>query len=209
MPKVQARKVWQAEVELEIERLALSVQYIEKGQGSRLKRYLVPTDWLDKDGETIVWDAGKRLKGWLKSVVATMKPTWKDRVQHGIVCKSLPNSGFIPIAKLSDIAPSRNWHSFQHKDMYDLNGLPEPNVEVITTEKGGSIFSMYYVLSKPVKVKVAIYGFAQGITWQNVKEWMETLGQIRGLGDKHTSSEAYGTFKVLSFELKEEKEVAF
>jgi len=209
VPRVQARKVWHAEAELEIERLALSVQYVEKGSGSRRKRYLTPTDWLAEDGETIIWNAGKRLKGWLKSVVATMKPSWRDKIQHGIVCKSLPNSGYVPIAKISDIAPSRNWHTFQHKDEYNLNNLPEPNVEVIVTERGGSIFAMHYVLSKPVKVNVAIYGYAQGIDWRTVKEWMKTLGAIRGLGDMHASSEGYGTFKVLKFKLISEKEIAF
>jgi len=209
MPRVAPRSVWHVETELEIERLALSVQYIEKGQGSKLRRCLVPTDWLAEDKKTIVWNAGKRLKGWLKETVATMKPSWRDKIQYGVVCKSLPNAGYNPIATISDIAPSRTWQTFQRKDEYDLNGLPEPEVEVIITERGQSIFAMHYVLAKPVKVGVTIYGFAQGIHWQTIKEWMQKLGEIRGLGDKHSSSEGYGTFKVLKFKKIKEEEISF
>jgi len=208
MPRVTSRTFWRAEVELKIERLALSVQYIEKGKGSRKKRYLVPTDWLADDGETIIFDVGERLKGWLKEQVATMKSSWKDRVQYGVVCKSLPNPGYVPIAKLEDIAPSRNWNSFQHKDEYELNGLPEPNVELVVTDRG-SIFALHYVLNKPVTVKAEIYSFAQGITPENVEEWLRVLGRVKGLGDMHNSSAGYGTFEVKSFKVIEEKELAF
>lgn len=207
MPKVTARSMWHAEAELEIDRLALSVQYIEKGKGSKKKRYLVPTDWLDED--KIVFDAGKRLKGWLKEQVATMKSSWKDRIQYGVVCKSLPNAGYVPIAELKDIAPSRNWISFQHKDEYDFNGLPEPNVEVVITDRGTSVFALHYVLNHPITVKVAIYSFAYGIRPENVEEWLTTLGKIKGLGDMHNSSAGYGCFEVKSFNIVEEKELSF
>jgi hypothetical protein len=198
--------MWAAEVELEIQRLALSVQYVERGVGSKAKRVLVPTDWLN--GDNIMLDVGKRLKGWLKEQVMTMKTTWRDKIQHGVVCKSLPTAGYIPIAKLKDIEPSRNWSSFQHKDEYDLNGLPEPNVEVIQTDRG-SVFSFHYVLDKPVTARAVIYCFASGITAQSVEEWLRTLGKVKGIGDLHNSSAGYGTFEVKSFKLIEEKEITF
>ena len=209
MPKVTARKVWKAEAELEINRLALSCQYIEKGRGSSKKRFLVATDWLDKDGETILWDVGKRLKGWLKQQIATMKTSWKDRIQYGMICKSTPKAGYVPIAKLTDIEPSRNWHSFQHAEDYTLNGLPEPNVEVIMTEQKRSIFAMYYVLKEPIKLKVQIFSYAYGVYPEIVEEWLRTLGSIHGLGDLHNSSEGFGCFHVLDFKVVEDKELAF
>lgn len=209
MPRITARKKWRADVELEIERLALSMQYVERGKGSNLKRYLVPTDWLEEDGKTIVWDVGKRLKGWLKDIVGTMKSTWKDRIQYGVICKSLPEAGFIPIASIEDIAPSRNWENFQHKDMYDLNKLPKPNVEVIITERGTSVFALYYVLSKPVIVKASVHCFAYGIEPETVETWLKEMGIIKGLGDMHSSSAGYGCFKVRSFKIVEEKEIPF
>lgn len=209
MPKVSPRKVWKADIDLEIERLALSVQYIEKGKGSSKNRHLVPTDWLDDDGETILFDVGKRLKGWLKEQVATMKSSWKDRVQYGVVCKSLPEPGYVPIANLNDIAASRNWESFQKKEDYVLGDLPAPNVEMIITERGSSIFAMHYVLQNPVSVKARIYCFAYGIRPDSVKEWLETLGEIKGVGDMHSASAGYGCFKLKSFKIVEEKELSF
>lgn len=209
MPKVTARNMWHAEVELEVERIALSVQYDERGKGSVKKRYLVPTDWLDVDKKTIMFDAGKRLKGWLKEQVATMKTSWKDRIQYGVVCKSLPTAGYIPIASLEDIAPARNWHTFPHREDYDLNGLPEPNVEVVLTAEGRSIFALHYVLKKPVTVKVAIYSFAYGVRTEIVEEWLKVLGVVKGLGDMHNSSAGYGTFTIKSFKMAEEKELNF
>jgi hypothetical protein len=200
---------WHVEVELEVERLALSVQYVQKGQGSKVKRILVPTEWLDVDEKTIIWDAGKRLKGWLKEQVVTMKPSWRDRIQNGVVCLSLPTHGFNPIAKLEDIAPSRNWRTFSHREEYDLNGLPEPNVEVIRNTEGKTIFAFHYVLSKPVTVKVAIYSIAGGVRPESVEGWLREIGPMKGLGDMHTSSTGYGLFTLKSFKVAEEKELNF
>lgn len=208
MPKVTARRKWKAEVELEIDRLALSCQYVEKGRGSQTKRCLAATDWLDEDGK-IVWDVGKRVKGWLKEQITTMKSSWKDRAQYGVVVKSLPTPGYVPIATLMDIAPSRNWSSFQRAGDYDLNNLPKPNVELIITDKGTSVFALHYVLSKPVTVRCTIYGFAYGITPEVVEGWLRDLGEIKGLGDMHSSSASYGCFTVKRFEVIEDKEIAF
>lgn len=208
MPRVTARRKWKAEVELEIERIALNCQYIEKGRGSQKKRHLVPTDWLDEDGN-IVWDVGKRVKGWLKEQVATMKKSWKERVQYGIVAKSLPQPGYVPIATIKNLAPSRNWHTFRKQGEYELGELPEPNFELIRTEKGASVFALHYVLNKPITVKCHIYGFAYGITPENVEQWMRELGIIKGLGDMHNSSAGYGCFTVKNFKVLEDKEIDF
>lgn len=209
MPKVSSRNVWHAEVELEICRLALSVQYMERGLGSKKKRILIPTDWLDKDGQTIIFDLGKRLKGWLKAFIASSKKSMVDTVQHGVICKSLPQAGYIPIATLNDIQHSRTWHSFPHRGEYDLNGLPEPEVEPIQTKIGTMIFSMWYVLGKPIVAKAMIYSFAYGIRPEAVENWLRVVGEIKGLGDKHSSSEAYGCFTVKNFRLVNEQELSF
>lgn len=207
MPKVTARKKWKAEVELKVFRPALSVQYVEKGTGSSVKRCLVPTDWLDDDGN-IVWDVGKKVKGWLKEQVATMKSSWKDRIQFGLICKSLPEPGYVKIATLKDIAPARNWKTFSKADLYDLNKLPEPNVEMIQTDRG-SIFAFHYVLLNPITVRFLIYCFAYGTTPQVVEGWLRELGEVKGLGDMHNSSAGYGCFTVNSFKVLEDKEINF
>jgi len=196
-----------AKVELEVFKPALSVQYVEKGTGSSKKRHLVPTDWLDGNGN-IVWDVGKKVKGWLKEQVATMKSSWKERIQYGVVCKSLPEPGYVKIATIKDIAPPRNWHTFSNTDQYDLNDMPEPNVEVVKTDRG-SVFAFHYVLLNPITVKCLIYSFAYGVTPKVVEGWLRDLGEIKGIGDMHNSSAGYGCFTVKAFEVLEDKEIAF
>jgi hypothetical protein len=210
MPKVEARIRWDAEVELQIENMALAAQYIEKGHGSENKRYLTATDWLDQDGKTIVLDVGKRLKGWLKEVVKTMKPTMADRVNYGLAVKSLPTPGYVPVASIDQIRASKSWKTFQHKDKYVLNGLPEPEVEVIVTKdpKKPSIFALHYVLEKPVTTKAVIYCLgATGFRPDAVKGWLETLGPLKGLGDLHNSG--FGYFTVKDFKVVNEVELKF
>ncbi|GAI27424.1 unnamed protein product, partial [marine sediment metagenome] len=140
--------------------------------------------------------------------VATMKTSWKERIQYGVVCKSLPNIGYVPIATLEDIAPTRNWDNFNHKDDYNLNGLPKPNVDLVMLE-GRSAFTFHYVLKKPVRVKASIYSFAYGVNPSIVKDWLKQLGEIKGLGDKHNSSEGYGCFTVKAFNVVKDTEIAF
>lgn len=209
VPKVTGRRFWKAKVAFEIDRLALAVHYTEKGTGSERKRHLIPTDWLDQDGNTIIWDVGKRLKGWLKQQIATMKSSWRNRIQYGVVCKSLPEPGYNAIGELSDILPSINWHSFSERSNYEVNELPEPNVEQITTEKKRSLFTLHYVLGKQIHVSAEIYCYAYGVHPESMEDWLRTLGIVHGLGDMHNSSAAYGTFSVKKFEITEDKEIRF
>lgn len=207
MPRVEAREVWKAKVKLKIERLALALQYREQGAGTKLKRHVVPTDWLDSDSKTILLDVGKKLKGWLKEQILTVKPSMAKRIQYGVVCKSLPNHGPIPIATVKDIAPSKSWRSFKDAELYELDGMPEPETEFIITREGKSVASIYYVLSKPAEVEVEIQSFAMGVNPDAVRDWLETLGPIRGLGDKH--SQGFGTFELLSFGEVERRKLTF
>ncbi len=205
--KIETRRKWTVIAELEITRPALSVQYVDKGTRSQKKRHFCPTDWLVNDTD-IVWNVGKKMKGWIKEQVTTMKKSMADSVQYGIVCKSLPKAGYVKIAELSDIAPSRNWASFNNKDEYVLGDLPEPNVELVQT-KTGSAFTFHYVIGTPVLVKTKIHGFAHNITPEALKNWMENLGEIKGLGDRHNSSEGYGTFTLKSYEIVEDMQIQF
>jgi hypothetical protein len=192
--KAEPRTVWEADVTLSVEKIALAAQYVESGKGSQTKRNLVATDWLDHDKKTIIFDTGKRLKGWFKEQALTLGgQTKRDLLSYGVICKSLPKSGFAPIANISEIAKSRTWESFSHKDDYVLGTLPAPEVEVIITEHG-SIFSLYYVLEKPIDLQARIFSFARGLGPDLVKDWLQKLGEAKGLSDKHNSSAGYGTF---------------
>lgn len=210
MPRISAtsRQRWDAEVDLVIHKIALSAQYVERGKGTATRRYLVATDWLDTDKKTVIFDVGKRLKGWLKEQIFTLKPSLRDKIQFGVICKSLPETGFNAIATIEDFEPSRSWESFKDANKYDLNGLPAPNVECIQTQTKTSIFAMHYVIHKDVEVKARIYCFAQ-IADSAMESWLKTLGQIKGLGDKHNSSEGYGCFDVKDFHMIKTEEINF
>ena len=210
MPKAEPRKTWVALATLEIERPALSVQYVEEGKGSNKRRILAHTGWLDADGETILMDVGKRLKGWLKAQAMTLGgETKRDTLGYGVVCKSLPQAGYVPIAKLSDILPSRSWESFSHKGEYILNHFPAPEVEAILTTEGRSVFSFHYVIGKPVTAQAKIYCFARGFTPDNMKNWLVELGPIKGIGDKYSSSEGFGTFTLKEWKVESNRELLY
>lgn len=206
MPKTEPRKIWHAEVTLIISRLALAVQYLEEGRGSNKKRVLKATDWLDADGKTVRLDAGKRLKGWVKEQALTLGgETKRDLVGFGVSAQTSPSPGFVPVGTLDDLAPSSTWGSFKDKDTYMLNGFPPPEVEGMITTEGRSVYAMFFVLAKPVQVKVKVSCFARGFTHEQLKDWMEQLGGLKGLGDKHNSSSGYGLFSVKEFKFIGEK----
>lgn len=207
MPKVEPREVWKARAKLRIQGLALALQYVERGRGSKIKRHIAPTDWLAKDGETILIDVGKKLKGWFKEQMKTLKPSMVPKLQYGLVCKSLPTSGFVPIAKLSNISKETNWDTFAEKESYELGDLPKPNADFVVTPDGRNVTSCYYVLENPIEVEVVIQSFAAGVHPDAVKDWLESLGPIRGLGDKHSAG--FGTFELLEFKEVERKELTF
>jgi len=209
MPKVESRDVWKAKAKLRLNRVAFSLQYKEVGHGTAKRRIVIPTGWLGQDGKTIRFDVGKRLKGWLKEQMTTVKPSLVPRVQYGVVCRSLPKVGMVQVATIDDVAPSRTWASFKDAENYDLDGKPEPEAEFLISKDGRSVSALYYVLGKPIEVEVEIQSFANGVRSEAVENWLRTLGSMKGLGDKHNVSEAFGTFEVLSYEVTERKELKF
>ena len=217
MAKIEKRDVWRAEVTLELSRIAFAAQYEERGKGSERKRYIIPTNWLADDGKTLLFDVGKRLKGWIKEVVLTTKPSLAKKIQYGLFAKSLPKPGLNPLqlvengkyATLDDIAPSKTWKNFQYKDLYELGSFPEPEVEhLISGTTGTSIFRQFYVLEKNVIAKANIFCLAQ-ISPNVIESWLREIGEYKGLGDCHSAPECYGTFTVRDFHTIEEKKIVF
>lgn len=207
--KAEPRQIWEADATMHVEKLAFSVQYIEHGKGSQSKRYITPLDWLDLDKKSIVFDTGKRLKGWLKQQAYSLGgDTRRDAVSYGVVCKSLPEPGYVKIGELSDIAQSRTWDSFQKKDDYNLNGFPAPEVAAMLSKEGRSIFAMWYIIQKPIDLSAKIFSFGRGLRPDLIKNWLETVG-INGLGDKHNASEGYGSFTLKDWKFLGERPIEY
>lgn len=202
MVKQIARYVWNGEVTLELQNLNLAVSYDEVKRGGRTVRVFKPTDWLDEKGN-IIFDSGKRLKGWFIQQARTVKPSLADILRHGIKCNSIPTQGQVPVAKISDISPNKN---FLEKDKLEYYLSPEtekigyPFKEVFSVPDGSkkrSVFSFHYVINKPIIVKVKIHSFARGFLPETAKEMLNKLGPIMGLGDGY--AQGYGCFEMKDF----------
>ena len=222
MPKVESRDFWQVKLGIKIKRLAFATQSPERGSGSEKRRYLAPTNWLADDNETILFDFGKRLKGWFGEVIKTIKPSMSDKFRFGLFCKSIPNEGMNPLflsddknntAKMSDFNESQTWKTFGGKDLYELNHskikYPEPEINHMTSGTTGmSMFQLFYVLKPDVIVNGEIFSYVQ-IAPDAIEQWMKEIGSYKGLGDLHNVPEGFGTFQVEKFEVIKEGKLRF
>jgi hypothetical protein len=201
--------MWQNDITLTVEDLTFAAQY-EEGKGSA-PRVLRDTGWLDEDGETLLLDVGKRLKGWMKEQARTLGgETKSDSVRMGLSIQSLPTPGLVRLpATVADFRPSRSWDRFQKRDQYKLNGFPAPEVEVISAIDGSPRFALSYTLAKPVEVSARIFCFVPSLDWERVENWLAILGQVKGLGDRHNDSAAYGRFVIKASGKPVEKEIKY
>lgn len=191
---------WEATVELELSNLAFSLQTADEGRGATKKR-IFSADWLN-DGK-IMFNPAQRLAGWLRKQLPLVRSSYQDQVQ---ALKVFPFEGnlWTPIADIKDLTGADK----PPEDSFELpEGLPYPLKQfiVVRDARGGQrvTTTYWYVLAKPVTVKVKIISFARGITADMVKEALSKLGRATGLGDKH--SVGHGTFIIKSFEAKEER----
>jgi hypothetical protein len=196
MPKAAPRQMWRNDVTLTVEELTFAAQY-EEGKGSA-PRILRDTGWLDADGKTLLLDVGKRLKGWMKEQARTLGgETKSDAIRMGLSIQSLPAPGLVRLpATVADFRPSRSWDHFQKREQYKLNGFPAPEVEVISAIDGSPRFALSYTLGKSVDISARIFCFVPSLDWERVENWLTVLGQVKGLGDRHNDSAAYGRFAV-------------
>lgn len=200
MPALAPAYFWEANVELEIQNLAFSLQMKDEGRGATKKRIFL-TDWL-KDGQ-IMWNPAQRVAGWLHKQLPLVRSSYRDQVQ---ALKVFPADGklWMPIGKATDLTGSDT----APEESFELpKGLPYPMKQfiMVTDAKGGkrSAPTYWYELNKPITVKVKIISFARGITPDMVQEALSKLGKASGLGDKH--SVGYGTFTLKGFEAKQER----
>jgi hypothetical protein len=188
---------WEAEVELEISNVAFTIPYDERRVGSRAIRTFKPR--CIKDGK-VLFDVGKKLRGWIKEQVRTVKPSAFEAVQYGFKAFSLPEAGEVPIADAKELIGDDDFPEKFRSEYEVPNGLPYPFMETIMIKDSKSIkstFSFYYVLPKAVRVKAKLFCFARNITPEVVKDLMDKLGGYTGLGDRH--AHGYGNFRVISF----------
>lgn len=201
MPQAKKRYVWEADVSLELRNLALAIRSKKGKKGSREVYFLSPQDWYDGDG-SIIFDVGKRLRGWFVQQGTTAKKSLGEALRYGLKCDSVPTPGFVPVAKLSDITASSHNEIDQDKYYFDetIKKLGPPFVEAFTVKEGTKlrpVFSFHYTIDKPIKVDAKIYSFASNFMPEGAEEMLSKLGHILGLGDRH--AQGFGCFKLLKF----------
>lgn len=207
--KLKPIGMWRGKATIEISNLRLSTTYDEIKRGSRLIRTLVPQGWLSEDGKSIMWDVGKRTKGWFVTQMKTLRPSAEGTIKHGLKCESLPNPGPVAIAKVSDMKPGPE---FSNKDKIEYElcnefksvGWPEKEAFAVTQgRQTRALFAYYYTLKNPVSVSFNIYSMARNFSPDSAKEMLTKCGIIAGVGDGY--AQGYGTFKLKDFEAKEEE----
>lgn len=201
MPQAKKRYVWEAEVALELRNLALAVKSEKGKSGSRDIYILSPQDWCNNG--KVIFDVGKRLRGWFVQQGTTAKKSLGEALRYGIKCDSLPQPGFVPVAKLTDITTSPSFSVDLDKYHLDdtLKKLGNPFIEAFSVREGTKIrpvFSFHYTIDKPIQVKAKIRSFASNFMPESAREMLENLGQIVGLGDRH--SQGFGCFELKKFE---------
>jgi hypothetical protein len=202
MVKTKPTYVWSAEATLEMQNLNLAVTYDEMKRGGRTVRVFKPHDWMGNDGDVLL-DPGHRLKGWFKQQAKTIRPSLADCLQYGLKCKTLPKTGLMAVAKLSDIQSNDNFAEKDKTEYYlspELEKVGYPFKEVFSFKDKGttrSVFTFHYVIDKPITVKVQILSFARNFRPEGAEEMLKKLGSIMGIGDGY--AQGYGCFELKNF----------
>jgi hypothetical protein len=212
--KAEPTQYWEAEVELQVfTQLGFSVMIDEfKEKSVKIKEVRMDNFVYEHDGKQMVcFDIGKRLKGWIRQTLATVKgksSVITDRSQHGLWCKSKPDVGFIPIAELSELQGMTRPDNVTRELKLPEGMTVYPQHEYGLADGGKRSFTaFFYTLPPPRILHASITSFVKGIDPDFIKDLCETIGQHAGLGDRHSQA-GMGLFKVNSWDMKEERQIA-
>jgi hypothetical protein len=212
--KAEPTQYWEVEAELEVfTPLGFSVMIDEyKEKTKKIKEVRVDNFVMEVDGKQMVcFDTGKRLKGWIRQTLATVKgkaSVITDRSQHGLWCKSQPDVGFVPIAELSELKGMTRPDNVT-RDLTLPEGLEVyPHHEYGLADGGKRSFTaFFYTLPPPRKLNASITSFVKGIDPDFIQDLCNTIGQHAGLGDRHSQA-GMGLFKLLNWDMKENRQIA-
>lgn len=202
MPVASPVFFWEADVVIETKNLAFSPQTTDEGRGALAKRVFTAA-WL-MDGK-IWFNPSKRLSGWLKLQLPLARSTYAHQIGAVKVFPADNDGEFIPIANVSELIGGTTSldRNYQLPD-----GLPIPFWTYIQVpqERGAGTRTAptyWYELNKLIKHKVRILSFARGISPEIVREALDKLGRVTGIGDKHSIGK--GRFRLVEFQSKQEK----
>lgn len=213
MRKATPQFFWEAEAEIKIlatPGLAFAVQSKERKEAIKGTKFYEFDfgEWLNGDSK-VVFDIGKRLRGWFKTTAKTVRPSLGDTLQYGLRCLSMPTIGAIEIADKKELEGMKGEPDVDLAKGYRLPqdmDLSYPKKEVFVTGSGKemrSVFSFHYVLPVEKELQVKIISFARNFTPEAAQWMLGKFGKVQGVGDRY--AQGYGLFELVSFEAKSEE----
>lgn len=206
--KATPQYFWEAEAKIKIlatPGLAFAVQTKERKEAIKGTKFYEFdfSEWINGN-EKVVFDAGKRLRGWFKTTAKTVRPSLGDTLQYGLRVLTKPTIGKIEIADTKELAGMQNEPDVELAKGYRLpekSALPYPKKEAFVTGSGKdmrSVFSFSYNLPKEIELEVKIISFARNFTPEMAKWMLDKFGRVQGIGDRY--SNGFGLFELVSFE---------
>ena len=212
MVKKTVQHFWSADIEIKTLKepgLCFAVQTEEdKVKGRKINRFRM--NWLE--GDKVMFDAGARLRGWLKMQSKTIRPSLGDIVNYGVRTLTLPVAGKMEIAKISELV-GQDKPSTSLTDDYKLpdelnETIAYPIKEAFSVGEGKlkrAIYAFHYEYPKEITLKARMYSFARGLAPEQVEWMLENLGRVAGVGDRY--SRGYGLFTLENFDIVENTEI--
>ena len=205
MRKAEPVYFWEADVEIVVRNLALSLQVEDRREGARTVR-VFRADWLE--GRDIYFNPAQRLKGWLKKQTAQLKPSLGTQVKDAVkVYPADSERDWIKIATVDDLQGSdKPLLERDYKLPEALEGKTPFWQHIQVPDKGGVrvATTYWYVLPKEITLRLKIVSFARGVTPEIIEELLRKLGKYTGIGDKHATGQL-GLFELKRFEVRKER----
>lgn len=207
--KLEKSHYWKTNVEIEANNIAFATMVNIFRKGMRIDHIEVANNqsWLGKNNE-VLFDIGKRLKGWIKEQARTMKPSLADKLRYSLSGNSIVGDktvfGQIPIATLDDLDGLNEADSdteFKKPDKFKLY----PFRSVFVGENKNYVNSYSYILPKQIKMKGELFCWTKDFTPNDCKQILEVFGSGMGIGDHH--SQGYGKFRLLDFKVIQEGDI--
>jgi hypothetical protein len=206
--KLEKSHYWKASVEIEASNIAFATAVIVHRKGMRIDSIEIAEhqSWL-KDSN-ILFDSGKRIKGWIKEQVKTMKPSLADKLRYSLSGNSINDNniifGHVPIGTLDDIGGLQEFESdVECKKPDKFETYPFKNTFV--GENKQYVNNYYYTLPKQAHLKSEIFCWTKDFSHKDCKTILETFGSGMGIGDMH--SQGFGKFKLLNFNVIQEGDI--
>jgi len=212
------RHFWRARCKIEVNNIAFAVSTGKKKQVGTKEYYEVARGkWREDDN--ILFDPAFRLKGWVKEQLAVAATeSAADAARHGLFVKNIvkgkPTEGYQKIGTVKEFSGlnEKSYPGDPEELMFDgkpfkkgKTKFPLPYHDYVRG-KNGTVNQWWYELNKPLTFEVEITSFARRLFPETIKTLLETIGEQKGFGDRHSNGRN-GLFRLKDWKVIEEKEL--